>query len=367
LSDFFTATDNDEMLAGSRAVGACAFPWLALPRAAPRAPPGARCLHASRASLVDPEPRILRFKPITPGLRHVRVSNTSHLFKGHPILHLSKPLQRDSGKNPHTGRRMVRGRGGGVKKILRLVDHHRLNTNPHEVLRLELDGFNRSAWLALTRDKVSGELSYIVAYQGIEVGDEISSHPDAPVKLGNHVPLSRIPVGTLVHNIELYPTPAWVRAPNDIVESDKLYNLRREKKIVMKYGGQLCRAAGTFGQVLRTGPTGKAIVKVPSGELMEIPVDAKATIGAVSNPQHHLTQLGKAGRSRWIGRRSKTRGVAMNPVDHPLGGGNGKGKRGKPSFSYWGFQTKGKIYTKYRRSGRPKPKPLPRKKRVRNG
>ncbi|OYV65098.1 MAG: 50S ribosomal protein L2 [Acidiphilium sp. 21-66-27] len=234
----------------------------------------------------------------------------SELWKGKPVKGLTEGLSSSGGRNNH-GRTTVRFRGGGHKRAYRVVDFKRRKFDmAATVERLEYDP-NRSAFLALVKYE-DGELAYILAPQRLKVGDQVVSGVKVDVKPGNSMPLAAIPVGTIIHNIEL-------KAGG---------------------GGKLARSAGTFAQLVGKDQ-GYAQVKLMSGELRLIRGECMASIGAVSNPDHSNQQLGKAGRKRWLGRRPHNRGVAMNPVDHPLGGGEGRTSGGRNPVSPWGKPTKG--------------------------
>lgn len=255
------------------------------------------------------------WKPRTPGLRNRRLVRTDDLYQGPPIGSLLSKLHKTAGRCRRTGQITVRFRGGGDRHFYRLIDWNRRVEGVHEVMRLEVDP-NRSARIALLKHRQSQRLSYIVAPKGTQVGDLVQSGANVPPERGNCLPLSAIPVGTLIHNIGL-------RA---------------------NQGGKIARSAGTYAQLLRTQQRGLAQVKLCSGEIRYVPVDALATVGAVSNPFHKLEVLGTAGANRRKGRRPHVRGIAMNPCDHPMGG---KGKRrGMPSTSPWGKMTKGKFTVK---------------------
>jgi large subunit ribosomal protein L2 len=218
--------------------------------------------------------------------------------------------KRSGGRNSH-GRITVRFRGGGHKRTLRQIDFHRDKHGvPGKVNRLEYDP-GRSANIALIF-YVDGDKRYIIAPQGLTIGNEIIAGPDAPVALGNALPLRRIPLGTTIHNIELIPGQ----------------------------GGKVARGAGIAAQLLAK-EGGWAQVRMPSGEIRKFKEECYATIGQVGNFEHENIDLGKAGRKRWLGRRPHVRGTVMNPVDHPHGGGEGKSNSGRPPTSPWGVQTKG--------------------------
>ncbi len=250
------------------------------------------------------------FKPVTASLRGTVLVDRSELWKGKPVKGLTEGLTSSGGRNNH-GRTTVRFRGGGHKRAYRVVDFKRRKFDvTATVERLEYDP-NRSAFLALVKYE-DGELAYILAPQRLKVGDQVVAGVKVDVKPGNAMPLSAIPVGTIVHNIELKAGA----------------------------GGKLARSAGTFAQLVGKDQ-GYAQVKLMSGELRLIRGECMASIGAVSNPDHSNQQLGKAGRKRWLGRRPHNRGVAMNPVDHPLGGGEGRTSGGRNPVTPWGKPTKG--------------------------
>ncbi len=251
------------------------------------------------------------FKPITPGQRQLVIVNRSQLWKGDPIKALTEGLTKQAGRN-NTGRVTARRRGGGHKRLYRKVDFKRRKFDvPATVERLEYDP-NRSAFLALLRYE-DGELSYILAPQRVAPGDKVISGARVDVKPGNAMPLASMPIGTIIHNVELKP----------------------EK------GGQIARAAGTYVQLVGRD-AGHAILRLNSGEMRMVRADCMATIGAVSNPDNANIKLGKAGRKRWLGKRPSVRGVAMNPVDHPHGGGEGRTSGGRHPVTPWGKPTKGK-------------------------
>ncbi len=250
------------------------------------------------------------YNPTTPGQRGLVLVDRSHLWKGRPVKSLTEGLSSTGGRN-NAGRMTVRHRGGGAKRLYRKIDFRRSKTDmPARVERLEYDP-NRSAFIALLRYE-DGELSYIVAPQRLAVGDQVISSDRADIKPGNAMPFSRMPVGTIVHNVEMKPGK----------------------------GGQLARAAGAYAQFLgRDG--GYAQLRLSSGEVRMVRQECRATVGAVSNPDNSNINLGKAGRSRYRGRRPTVRGVVMNPVDHPHGGGEGKSSGGRHPVTPWGKPTKG--------------------------
>ena len=251
------------------------------------------------------------FNPVTPSLRGTILIDRSELWKGAPVKGLTEGKHSSGGRNQH-GRITVRFRGGGHKRAYRLVDFKRRAKFgvPGLVERLEYDP-NRTAFIALLKYQ-DGELSYILAPQRLKVGDTVISAEKADIKPGNAMPMAAIPVGTIIHNIELKPGA----------------------------GGKLARSAGTFAQLVGKDQ-GYAQVKLQSGELRLIRSECMASIGAVSNPDNSNQELGKAGRSRWLGRKPHQRGVVMNPVDHPHGGGEGRTSGGRHPVTPWGKPTKG--------------------------
>ncbi|EIN14305.1 ribosomal protein L2 [Punctularia strigosozonata HHB-11173 SS5] len=326
------------------------------------------------ASLARTEVLYKTYKPVTPGIRHLRRPLNPHLWEGRPIRQLTVAQRKKGGRNNH-GRITVRARGGGHKRRIRLVDFTRMAPGPHDVVRIEYDP-GRSAHIALIKRRVkTGAVlaalkgdqiwSYILAPEGLRAGDVVESYRmgipkdlvpnytpsqtqssaadnnedvlsaesetslsvgllrSITLKPGNVLPLHLIPVGTIIHNISLKP----------------------------KGPGILVRSAGTYAQVTGNEPGAKyVLVRLQSGEVRKVLRDCCATVGSVSNPLWKNRSLGKAGRNRWLGRRPHVRGMAMNAVDHPHGGGRGKLKGNKPPRSLWGWQTKGK------RTRRPGPK-----------
>ncbi|MBN9090892.1 MAG: 50S ribosomal protein L2 [Reyranella sp.] len=251
------------------------------------------------------------FKPITPSLRQLVIVDRQGLWKGKPVKSLTVGKTESGGRNNH-GHITAHHRGGGHKRRLRLVDFKRRKFDvAATVERLEYDP-NRSAFIALIK-YADGELAYIIAPQRLKAGDEVMSGDKVDIKPGNAMPLASMPVGTIVHNVEL-------------------------KK---GRGGQLARSAGTYAQLVGKD-AGYAQLKLNSGELRLVPAECLATVGAVSNPDNQNTVVGKAGRTRWLGKRPVVRGVAMNPVDHPHGGGEGKTSGGRHPVTPWGKPTKGK-------------------------
>ena len=252
---------------------------------------------------------IKKLKPNTPGQRFRSVSAFDRITKSEPEKSLLAPLKHKAGRN-NTGRIMVRHQGGGHKRRYRIIDFKRNKVGiPAKVASIEYDP-NRSARIALLV-YADGEKRYIIAPNEIQVGQVVSNGPDASPEAGNCLPLANIPVGSFVHAIEMKPGK----------------------------GAQLARSAGTYAQL--TAREGKyAVLRLPSGETRRVPVGCVATIGTTSNPDHMNIDIGKAGRKRWLGVRPKTRGVAMNPIDHPMGGGEGKASGGHPK-SQTGVPAKG--------------------------
>ncbi|MBC9208509.1 50S ribosomal protein L2 [Roseomonas aerophila] len=250
------------------------------------------------------------FNPVTASLRGTVLIDRSELFKGKPVKQLTEGKSHSGGRNNH-GRITVRFRGGGHKQSYRLVDFKRRKFNvPATVERLEYDP-NRTAFLALLKYE-DGELSYIIAPQRLKVGDTVVAGEKVDIKPGNAMPLGAIPVGTIVYNIEMKPGA----------------------------GGKIARSAGTYAQLVGKD-AGYAQIKLMSGELRLVRGECIAAIGAVSNPDNQNQHLGKAGRSRWLGRKPHQRGVVMNPVDHPHGGGEGRTSGGRHPVTPWGKPTKG--------------------------
>jgi large subunit ribosomal protein L2 len=252
-----------------------------------------------------------RYKPNTPGQRGLILVDRSELWKGKPVKALTEGLSGKGGRN-NAGRITMRRRGGGHKRRYRIVDFKRRKFDvPATIERLEYDP-NRSAFIALLKYS-DGELSYILAPQRVQVGDTLVSGARVDIKPGNAMPMENIPVGTIVHNVEMKPGA----------------------------GGQIARAAGTYVQLVGKD-AGFAQLRLSSGEVRMVSAKCMATIGSVSNPDNKNTNLGKAGRNRWLGKRPSVRGVAMNPVDHPHGGGEGRSSGGRHPVSPWGVPTKGK-------------------------
>jgi large subunit ribosomal protein L2 len=252
-----------------------------------------------------------QYKPTSPGQRQLVVVDRSELHKGKPVKKLTEGLSKSGGRNNH-GRITARRMGGGHKRRYRLVDFKRRKFDVSAVVeRLEYDP-NRTAFIALIRYD-DGELSYILAPQRLKAGDQVVSGERVDIKPGNAMPLRSIPVGTIVHNIELKPGR----------------------------GGQLARAAGSYVQLVGRD-AGYALLRLGSGEVRMVRSECMATIGAVSNPDQQNISLSKAGRNRWLGKRPSVRGVAMNPIDHPHGGGEGRTSGGRHPVTPWGKPTKGK-------------------------
>jgi large subunit ribosomal protein L2 len=251
------------------------------------------------------------YKPTTPSQRQLVLVDRSELYKGKPVKGLTEGKTSTGGRNNY-GRITVRWRGGGHKRAYRLVDFKRTKLDmPAVVERLEYDP-NRTAFIALIRYQ-DGELSYILAPQRLAVGDSVVAAKQADVKPGNAMPLAAMPVGTIVHNVEMKPGR----------------------------GGQIARSAGTYAQYVGRD-AGNAILRLNSGEQRLVHQNCMATVGAVSNPDHANISIGKAGRNRWLGKKPSVRGVAMNPVDHPHGGGEGRTSGGRHPVTPWGKPTKGK-------------------------
>ncbi|MDK2921253.1 MAG: large subunit ribosomal protein [Desulfonauticus sp.] len=253
---------------------------------------------------------IRKLKPTSPGRRFQTVATFEEITKTTPEKSLTKGLNKKSGRNNY-GRVTSRRRGGGNKRKYRVIDFKRDKFGvPAKVTAIEYDP-NRSARIALLT-YLDGEKRYILAPVGVSVGDQVVAGTDVDIKPGNALPLENIPVGTVVHNIEL----------------------------THGRGGQLARSAGTYAQIL--AKEGKyVLLRLPSGEIRYVLGKNIATVGQVGNLDHENISIGKAGRNRWLGRRPKVRGVAMNPIDHPLGGGEGRSSGGRHPCSPWGWPTKG--------------------------
>ncbi|NTW52752.1 MAG: 50S ribosomal protein L2 [Chlorobiaceae bacterium] len=256
---------------------------------------------------------IRKLNPVTPGTRFASYASFDEITKSEPEKSLLVPIKRTGGRNTN-GRVTSRHMGGGHKRFYRIIDFKRNKDNvPAKVASIEYDP-NRSARIALL-NYVDGEKRYILAPKGLKVGDSIESGEKVDIRTGNTMPLKNIPIGTDVHNIEL--------------KAGK--------------GGQMARSAGAYA-VLAAREGNYATLKMPSGEIRKVRVECRATIGVIGNSEHENISLGKAGRSRWLGIRPQTRGMAMNPVDHPMGGGEGKSKSGggrKHPKSPWGQLAKG--------------------------
>ncbi|MGV4876267.1 50S ribosomal protein L2 [Acetobacter indonesiensis] len=250
------------------------------------------------------------FNPVTPSLRGTVLIDRADLWKGKPVKQLTEGKNKTGGRN-NNGRTTSRFRGGGHKQSYRYVDFKRRKFDVlGTVERLEYDP-NRTAFIALVKYE-DGELAYILAPQRLKVGDNVIAGTRVDIKPGNAMPLASIPVGTIVHNIELKQGA----------------------------GGKLARSAGTYAQLVGKD-SGYAQIKLQSGELRVVRGECMATVGAVSNPDNMNQHLGKAGRARWLGRRPHNRGVVMNPVDHPHGGGEGRTSGGRHPVTPWGKPTKG--------------------------
>lgn len=253
---------------------------------------------------------IKSYKPTSPGRRFQTVLDFAEITRREPEKNLLLPLKKTGGRNCY-GRITSRYIGGGHKRLYRIIDFKRDKHGiPARVASIEYDP-NRSAFIALLH-YVDGEKRYILAPHNLQVGEILMSGENADIKPGNALPLKNIPLGTLIHNIEL----------------------KKGK------GGQIIRSAGTYGQLMAKEGN-YAHIKLPSGEVRMVHLECYATIGQVSNLDHENVSLGKAGRSRWLGRNPRVRGVAMNPVDHPLGGGEGKTSGGRHPVTPWGVPTKG--------------------------
>ena len=250
------------------------------------------------------------FKPVTPSLRGTILVSRAELWKGKPVKGLTEGISKSGGRNNH-GRITSFFRGGGHKQSYRMVDFRRRKLDmPATVERIEYDP-NRTAFIALVKYQ-DGELSYILAPQRLRAGDVVVSALRADIKPGNAMTLATIPVGTIIHNIEMKQGA----------------------------GGKIARAAGQYAQLVGKD-SGYAQIKLMSGELRVVRGECMATIGAVSNPDNANVHIGKAGRSRWLGRKPHNRGVVMNPVDHPHGGGEGRTSGGRHPVTPWGKPTKG--------------------------
>lgn len=264
---------------------------------------------------------IKKVKPRSPGRRFQTYPTFEEITRSEPEKSLLKPLKKTGGRNSY-GRVTAWHRGGGHKRRLRMIDFKRNKENvPAKVASIEYDP-NRSAHIALLH-YVDGEKRYILAPVGLTVGDMVVTSHEADIKPGNCLRLANIPLGTVVHNVEMKPGK----------------------------GGQLARSAGVGTQLI--AKEGKyAILRMPSTEMRMVPIECKATIGQVSNIEHENLSIGKAGRRRWTGRRPHVRGVAMNPVDHPMGGGEGRSSGGRHPCTPWGVPTKGYRTRKSKHSDR---------------
>lgn len=264
---------------------------------------------------------VKKVKPTSPGRRFQSYSTFEEITRSTAEKNLLKVIKKSGGRNVY-GRITCRHRGGGQKRHYRIIDFKRDKIGiPAKVAAIEYDP-NRSARIALLH-YADGEKRYILAPLALKVGDTVESGPDADIRPGNSLPLSKIPLGTQIHNIELR----------------------------LGKGGQIVRSAGTYAQLMAKEDR-YALVKLPSGEVRMVLLNCRATIGQLGNVVHENISLGKAGRSRRLGRRPKVRGVAMNPVDHPMGGGEGRSSGGRHPCSPWGWPTKGFKTRKKRKSDR---------------
>ena len=272
------------------------------------------------------------YNPTSPGRRNASVSDFKELTKGaKPEKSLMKPQKKKGGRN-NQGRITVRHRGGGHKQAYRIIDFRRTKDGvPAKVDSIQYDP-NRSARIALLH-YVDGEKAYILAPDGLKVGDKIESGPDAPPKVGNALPMKNIPLGMTVHNVEMQPGQ----------------------------GAALCRSAGT-GATLVARDAEWAQITLPSGEIRRVPANGRATIGKVGNSEHSSIMIGKAGRNRWKGIRPTVRGTAMNPIDHPHGGGEGRTKGGRHPVSPSGVLAKG---GRTRKNRKPSNKAIVRRRKSR--
>ncbi|MEJ0061313.1 MAG: 50S ribosomal protein L2 [Terricaulis sp.] len=262
-----------------------------------------------------------QFRPTSPGRRQLVIVDRSELYKGKPVKALTEGLTKSGGRN-NAGRVTAFRHGGGHKRTYRIIDFKRRKFGVEGVVQqLEYDP-NRTAWIALIK-YADGELAYIIAPQRLKAGDTIIADEKVDVKPGNAMPLKSVPVGTIVHNVELKPLK----------------------------GGQMARAAGSYVQVVGR-ETGYAQLRMTSGEVRMVQDTCMATIGAVSNPDNMNEVWGKAGRGIWLGRKPSVRGVAMNPVDHPHGGGEGKTSGGRHPVTPWGKKTRGPKTRKTKPSDR---------------
>ncbi|MEZ0574630.1 50S ribosomal protein L2 [Halodesulfovibrio aestuarii] len=253
---------------------------------------------------------VRKLKPTSPGRRSQTISLFEEITRSTPEKSLTEGLSKKAGRNNY-GRITQRRRGGGHKRLYRIIDFKRNKFDiPATIAHIEYDP-NRSARIALLH-YADGEKRYIIAPVGVKQGDVVVAGETADIKPGNALPMSKIPVGTIIHNIELAPGR----------------------------GGQFCRAAGAYAQLV--AKEGKyALLRMPSGEVRKVLLTCIATVGQVGNVTHEKIRIGKAGRNRWLGNRPKVRGVAMNPIDHPLGGGEGRSSGGRHPVTPWGVPTKG--------------------------
>jgi large subunit ribosomal protein L2 len=255
---------------------------------------------------------VKKFRPVTPTLRYKTVNSFDEVSVDKPQKALLRGAVSKTGGRNNQGRMTMRRRGGGHKRRYRVIDFKRNKLGvPGKVASVEYDP-NRSSFIALIV-YADGDKRYILAPAGLTVGAAVLAGPDAPISVGNAMPLSNVPLGSTIHNVELQPGA----------------------------GGQLARSAGAEVQLLGRGENGRAQLRLPSGEIREVAVECMATLGQVGNVEHGNVVLGKAGRARWLGRRPKVRGVVMNPVDHPHGGGEGKTSGGRHPVTPWGKPTKG--------------------------
>jgi large subunit ribosomal protein L2 len=255
---------------------------------------------------------VKKFRPVTPTLRYKTVNSFDEVSVDKPQKALLRGAVSRTGGRNNQGRMTMRRRGGGHKRRYRVIDFKRNKLGvPGKVASVEYDP-NRSSFIALIV-YADGDKRYILAPAGLTVGAAVVAGPDAPISVGNAMPLSNVPLGSTIHNVELQPGA----------------------------GGQLARSAGAEVQLLGRGENGRAQLRLPSGEIREVAVQCMATLGQVGNVEHGNVVLGKAGRARWLGRRPKVRGVVMNPVDHPHGGGEGKTSGGRHPVTPWGKPTKG--------------------------
>ncbi|MBN1356438.1 50S ribosomal protein L2 [bacterium] len=261
------------------------------------------------------------FKPTSPGRRFMMVSTFEEITKRSPEKSLTRGLSKKAGRN-HTGSIMIRHRGGGHKRRYRMIDFHRDKHGiPAKVAAIEYDP-NRTSRIALLHYR-DGEKRYILAPVGLRVNDVVESGPKADIKIGNALPLEKIPLGTYIHNIEMKPGK----------------------------GAQIARGSGAYAQLIAKEGS-FAQLRLPSGEVRMIHLNCTATVGQVGNQDQENITIGKAGRNRWLGRRPKVRGVAMNPIDHPHGGGEGKTSGGRHPVTPWGVSTKGHKTRKQKPSDR---------------